>query len=300
VTHKLTIEFQGICAHFRGLVPGVPHRVVVPDASATRLGLVDVQGMTAPILYALMPHVAGIVVAKPDTEIELGPEWRLKEQSKFNIPDLMVLGAVIGGLRVQIANASQTALEYDKGYDEVPSIREFVPYRNFSTDVVLSGRASLYFDFFAGTVRAEAVGHPRDPARRTVVTVDTDGPPVLLITPFFTAEELSVSDPRRAESYRVTLDTETHKLIVGNFDLPHAAAPGFDYLWHFTVMQGGIPRKLANFPPGMEGAVIDEMVLADVLARHAAVLKRIKQTSPWWPIVTLVGTEPSCSDSRFP
>jgi hypothetical protein len=311
VIHTLSIEFQGICAHFRGVVPGVPHRVVLPDASALRLGLVDVQGMPAPIPYALMPHIAGIVVDRPDLAHD--PPKFFEAQSKFNIEDLMVLGAVVGGVRVQIVNASQTELQYHESYDDVPSIREFVPHRNFSADVVLGGRAALYFDFFAGDVRSETVGGPGGGAMRTIVTVETDGPPVLLITPFFPTEELGVplitpslpaqepvaAGPQPMRSYLVALDEATQKLIVGNFDLI-GFAPGFDYLWHFTVMQGGIPRKLATFPPGMQGAVWDETVLAAVLDGYARVLKLIEQAMAWWPLVILMGTEPSCSDSRFP
>lgn len=287
MTQKVSIEFQGICSHFRGVVPGVPHRVVLPDASAVRMGGVMIGRDQGWIPYGLMPHIAGVVL--PDA---------LDEQPKLTIPGLMALGAVLDGVRVQIANAIDSEMSYEKGYDSVPSIRDFVPDANFSSDVVLGGRAAMYCDFFGGVASSESMG--KDDAMRTGIVVETDGDPELLITPFRPREQPDQSAwgmTNPVKSYRVKLATD--RLIVGNFDTCPLDDPTADFLWHFTTVRGGIPAKLSARPPG-EVAFSDIAVLGRAQAAHARLMQQARAGTIDLATVAMVALQPSCSDSRYP
>src|SRR5215212_392287 len=60
--YALTVDFRGVCTHFHhNFVPGVPHRVVLPNATAFTIGLLGVPGQDplAPVwqTYTLLPHV---------------------------------------------------------------------------------------------------------------------------------------------------------------------------------------------------------------------------------------------------
>ena len=68
---------------------------------------------------------------------------------------------------MQILNTNETEILYLN--DGVSSLTDFVPNYNFSSDVVLNGRASCYFDLYGGN--AEAIGREMKEANITVFAI---------------------------------------------------------------------------------------------------------------------------------
>jgi hypothetical protein len=65
----LKIHFRGICVHFRHLVPAIPHRVVLPNATALRFGLVDMPGASRTLPYVLAPHFPMLLVRNDEMQL---------------------------------------------------------------------------------------------------------------------------------------------------------------------------------------------------------------------------------------
>src|SRR4051794_17779785 len=107
---SVVITFRGTCTHFRGVVPGVPHRVVLPNGNATRFGSVTFAGpVTGPkktVPWAVAPHTASVVVENAP-RITWGPTIQC--------------GKICRPVHLQIVNGTNDvhhAMEYDK----VPSL----------------------------------------------------------------------------------------------------------------------------------------------------------------------------------
>lgn len=223
----LTINFHGICVNFANVIPGVPHRIVLPDAMGVRFGTVQTSGQPAAAYY-LLPHYA-FIRAEPASEIA---------GASFVKP--------IDRVHVRILNESRhRKMEY-------PSVGGVMPYSlshyagntmTFSDEVVLGGRAACYFDFDRGTVgyKATPLG-----AVYTSVEVETDGPPELLIRSF-------PDSPGGAVSEQLTL-SEARVLTVANVDFDLADEDdNVDFLLNYLVARNGIPKVLAHPVPGMPG-----------------------------------------------
>ena len=240
---SLTFKFSGICTHFRyGVVAGVPHRVVLPDATRLQTGLLAVQQpdgtIPPPVLYYLTPHFPSLEVESHDLNLA--------------IPDLIDDdGHILSGIRLQVTNAvTDGPMVYED--DNFPGITDFVASYNFSNDVVLNGRAVCYLDLFSGTLKTYDPIFPNGP-RRVVITLATDGPPELLVSPL-----VSMGGP--GQSYRIPLGTNDSPdvtLRVRNVEewlegLVAAEDSGdFDFLLHFLTARGGIPQVITNKTPGM-------------------------------------------------
>lgn len=296
-TYTLTIKCLGICTHFRyGVVAGVPHRIVLPDTTSIRSGFLTVQDIpetNPPILYYITPHF---------------PTFRLEPATcDLTIPGLMEMGYLRTGVRMQILNAKETEVSYLD--DGVGSLTDYVPNYNFSSDVVLNGRASCYFDLYGGNVAAE---EDRYGARRAVITMTTDGPPVLLVSPLIPAA--NASPDQGAKSYRINLASDSDPtdltLHVRNVETlaevsDEQAAGGYDYLLHYLTARGGIPQTIATGTPGMPATPVSATAkqiacsmkgLADLLSPTtsgpAAAFTK--------PVIAEVLVTPSCSDSQYP
>jgi hypothetical protein len=319
------VHFRGICTHFCGVVPGVAHRVVLPDAWNIGSGFIEIDGSPGRFPYLLLPHMP---VVYTDCESYSIAEVirRLVDQPDLTIPNLMFHGILFGAVQLRIANAIDTTICYSESYEKLHSLVTFAPEFSYSSEVVLGGRASAYVDFYGGNVSlecAEAVSGdppsdqpcPDDPSSaappsdyRTVITVTTIGPPILAVTPMV-AEDAArqTARPTDARERTMLFPLRTSDVFIGNLDVVPLSL-GFDFLYHFLTMRGGIPRRLAAWPPGMSPnsplaageALLDTMwqlsklqtVLknADVdgLRRHA--------------MGGVVGfsVNPSCADSRYP
>ncbi len=291
---KLTIIFAGICTHFRqGVAAGVPHRVVLPDATNFVTGYLTVPDAPAPdrgrVLYYLMPHYAQL-------ELDGGPEIQVPSLTDSGGP-AVTDGDILAPIRLQVVNAVDPKLEY-VGDDFTRSLTEFVPDYTFSSDVVLNGRAACYFDLYGGQVVSYTVSSG---ASQTRVELTTDGVPELLVTPL-----ASSSGPVRSHRLQLRSDpaTEEVTLTVKNLELPGAEpnldqqGGAFDYLFHYLTARGGIPQTIQQLTPGLlpENLVsVTKGELALTFARMGAALGGGKRA-----LVAAWQATPACADSNYP
>ncbi|HJQ36214.1 MAG TPA: hypothetical protein VKB93_03655 [Thermoanaerobaculia bacterium] len=281
---KLTIQFAGICTHFRfGVAAGVPHRVVLPDASRLTAGLLSVE--ESPVLadkpapYYLLPHYAQLQLNGVNADVPHGTagagQW-------------VKNGDVLAGIRLQVVNAIEQQMVYDPETIVTPSLTDYVPGYTFASEVVLSGRASLYFDLYGGTVSTKTAAKG---ATQTVVTLTTEGRPEVLVTPL-------AREDRPGRSFRWPLGNEGDAEVCLNVNNLEVADPApdpergaFDFLLHYLTARGGIPQSIRKRTPGMPM----------VLSNHAmppAVVPDVpgsgRTLTPDYEVT------PSCSDSQYP
>jgi hypothetical protein len=285
---EVTVHFRGACTHFHGVVPDVPHRAVLVNGSAIRFGkllphswLPDGRQQ-----YALFPHVGFLQL--------LDPEF----QPRFQVENAIEKGFIHAPVRLQIANAQKHGLFHELAFrNRIPRLTEYVEDYRYSPDVVLNGRATCYFDFSDGHVGSETLGND---ARHTMVTVQTDGDPVLRVTP------MGIGG-RGAKPVDIPLPSASD-LYVANRDLawPEREAP-FDFLLHFLTSAEGIPQRLTRAPHGFP-ETLDEAPPIWVYTKHLWMLLRTG-----WPglkadikpenfndLKALLATSPTCSDSQYP
>lgn len=213
---ELNITFAGICTSIYDTVPGVPLRVVLPDASAVRFGFVRIPGPDGHLHnvgYYLMPHIA------------------------------LARDRVLGGRclpltasYLEILNAkSQKLCVQNAGF----RLAEFKTNVELSPQVVFEGLAMAYFDIFGGRVWTDGKG---DEARVLRVSIKTDGTPKIAIKPL----------PGTILPQDVTKTIETHELHVTNLDIDGGVEDThFDFLGNYLVTRRGIPRQLDKLTPGM-------------------------------------------------
>jgi hypothetical protein len=266
--HEVTIEFRGICTHFSNTVPGIAHRVVLPQADGVLLGLIDVGGQLTP--YGLPPHACYIYSCSPNAVPIDGPG--------------IVLGWIVAGVRLQIANAIRSENIDHLGLGRIPRLREFAFNYRYSNDVVLGGRARCYFDLSHGSVGVGEQGK----ALHGVAVVATDGPPCLRIEPFAGGPPLEVRVGPR--------------LIVGNSSLCCKDA-SLDFLLHLLTAEGGIPQQLPRepygFAPGKAVASPKRLIkcVGDLLdLEYPGHLTKSAEEV----FGDLNETDPSCSNSQWP
>lgn len=259
----LTVKFRGICTHFRGIVPGIPHRVVLPDASPMRGGRLKV-GEKPIEDYTIYPHTA-IVFPERGEPIEY----------REFIEDCKIRR----GVRLEIVN-TVGRLEYDEdAFGKVPALTAFVEHYRPSTEVVHGGRARCYFDLFSGRVTTYEVGEEI----HVQAEIRTKGAPVLQITP------LMIEPPYEPEEMsRITLDT--NELIVASSGPSCGKTSPYDFLLNYLTAEGGLPHAVSkDFPVGeVSTAPVDFDPFAD-LSREQI-------------IKFLYGEAHTamCSDSRYP
>jgi hypothetical protein len=222
----LTINFHGICVHFKNVLPGIPHRVVLPDAMAVRFGTVSVATQpddAPPAAYYLLPHYA-FLRPEPTSEIA-GDHTR-----------------VLDGVHLQILNPSKHQPTADPVDPLQPfSLRQYAPSTlTYSDEVVMGGRAAAYFDLYGGAVETKAM--PAG-ARYTSVTIETDGPPQLRSTTF-------PGSHGGVQSEVLTIDAPVLTIANMDFDAPDED-DNVDFLLNYLVARDGIPRFLERPVPGM-------------------------------------------------
>jgi hypothetical protein len=293
MNHKLTIRFAGICTHFRhGAAAGVPHRVVLADASRFLSDLVTVaESPTAePILYYLMPHFAQLEVVGV-----------VGERDPLNVPPFepggsmaVKNGDVATGIRLQVVNAVDREMTYAD--EDTPKLVSYVHRYTLSTDVVLQGRAAVYFDLYGGKIYSRL---NKGGARQTYVDLTTDGPPELLVTPLaastspITAARLLLGDEPV-----VTLNVKNLEEADREVKLDHQGG-AFDFLLHYLTATGGIPQSFKSLTPGMLPHNLVSATRED-LARALAGMSDILRNPARRKLVHPDEVTPSCSDSQYP
>lgn len=270
-SHEVTIEFRGICTHFFNTVPGIPHRVVLPQADGFLRGFIDVGGQVTP--YCLPPHLC--YVCSPATESSPGP---------YPIDGPGIVGGwIVAGVRLQIANPIRSQNIVARGLG-LPRLGDFAFSYRYSDDVVLGGRARCYFDLSHGSVGVGATGQ----ALHGVAVVATDGPPLLRIEPFAGGPPVEVPIGPR--------------LIVGNASRSCKDA-SLDFLLHLLTAEGGIPEQLPREPLGFNRAT--------AVASHERLIKCFQELlelgypgpltkSAEELFADASETDPSCSNSQWP
>ena len=225
--NQVTIDFVGICAHFLKIVDGVPHRVVLPKTTEVANDTLQVGIDPLDMPYSLQPHFGFVF-----HQVSGGP-------AVVEAPPGLMEGFVSTSVSLQILNATDTALVYDKSFDTVPLLSYYMPDFLPSNEVVAGGKAQCYFDIFGGTVTAET---ERGGAVHTLVTIKTDGPPRLQIKPIDAS-----TDPGQPWLHDIPIGPT---LVVANFSESCKDAR-FDFMWHYLTNDTGIPPHLAKDPPGL-------------------------------------------------
>ncbi|MEA2571173.1 MAG: hypothetical protein QOI24_3174 [Acidobacteriota bacterium] len=270
---RLTITFKGICGHYRNVVPGVPHRVVLPDASQVRMGLISI-GNGPPSAYYLLPHY--VVLTTGDRSV--------------TVSGIADGGYVYSSVRLQVLNALDQVLSYDASYYQTCPIEDYVPRFEYSHEVVLGGRAAAYFDVHGGVVKSFGGDGV---AGYTTIEIQTDGPPMLGLTPFGT-ETLS------ATTVRLPIE---NTLSVGNvdYDPDHEDGP-FDFLLHYLAAERGIPQILSAPTPGMGSIPPTKKTkeIADALRDFAGCMDTGRPSARQIANIHALVHYESCSDTRYP
>ncbi|HEV8435497.1 MAG TPA: hypothetical protein VGR95_18960 [Thermoanaerobaculia bacterium] len=214
---ELNITFQGVCTSIFGMIPGVPMRTVLPDALAVLFGQVvfptGLNSSPRAVDYYLMPHIAII-----RDKLVNGQHYWLR------------------GSYLKVVNAKPQPLCWERGGY---SLTQFKKNVGLSRSVALEGRAAAYFDILGGRVWHE--GGSDDPVI-TRVSIKTDGPPILSITPL----------PGAIQQFTTEQVVQTSELYVTNLDVQASVEDTqFDFLWNYLVTEGGIPNELLERTPGM-------------------------------------------------
>lgn len=310
--YTLDILFRGICSHFHhDVLPAIPHRVVLPEASILVPGLLTgplsvVKDGTDPsnwLTYVLCPHFPYVAMVNEDAlDIPIEP--------LLTVNGVMLDGAIYTSTRLIIANVIETSVTYpplpstsldslgEGPFSDLRSLDDFVSNYTFSSNVVLGGRAAAYFDFYGGEITSFSLGD----AIGARVRVTTSGPPQLRVAP------LIVKDlPRDLQVLPLTTDpNQLHStMVVGNSGLS-CGSGDFDFILHYLTSASGIPRAVTQPLPGMAGATIDgKELLKDVeeLLKDIEKLARAGGFARFGPKVhdiMLIAEQASCSGSRYP
>lgn len=307
---SLTFRFAGVCTHFReGIVPGVPHRVVLGDLTKFQVGSLKIDGSSQdPVLYYTTPHFAQLdlkgkgasVCGEPLPDIDQA-EPDLKEL--LTIPHMLSNGDIGSGVRLQVINATDVGMTGN--LDGIYSLRDFFPNYAPSSEVVLKGRASCYLDLFGGCTW---VTQPDDQSKSPVVwiRVATDGPPKLLFTPLIS----SVSPPQPIMLPEDTAPDDNFTMFVKNLEDQSSVGLAsdfdqgiYDYLLHYVTAQGGIPQILSQRPPGLAGlGELPNATLTDIGTSFQIMGNALLHTNPTARrnLAVVNSVTPACADSMFP
>ncbi|HYO77701.1 MAG TPA: hypothetical protein VE010_14675 [Thermoanaerobaculia bacterium] len=290
---KLTITCRGICTHFVGHVKDVPHRVVLPDATAIRFGQIRItqpNAAAAPANYYTVPHYP------------------------FIAPDPVPPGdskAVVGlsGVRVTVANAvERQPMKHERSFHElICSLADFLPGYSPSEEVVFGRRAACHFDIARGNIRAEL----RKGVPVVIIEIETVGPPRLRLDPL--GYDVTWPPELMPGPEELVLTDENAAITLGNLEVDQQVdVPQFDYLLHYLTDSGGIPKLLAKPTPGMTDSPpsqSDEQIAAALatfagfVAAQAPTVSRFiaGQSLTFDDLqIALAGVTVACADARFP
>lgn len=272
---SLTINFRGICTHFhRHVLPGVLHRVVLPDASAFRAGLAttDPNDPLALAEYYLQPHIP--TVHSTDASLD--------------VPDLIYQGMLLSNVHLTVPNAVGHGVSYDGFEHAVSSVTSFTDNYAYSSDVVLAGRAAAYLDIQSGTIAAMG---DRERVTHICATIPTSGPPILRVAP--------LAEYREKDLRRLSVDIEFRQsnssMLLSNSCWTGHEEETNDYLLHLLTERGGIPRKVTH--PAFEFVPQSRANASEMLR---ALLVDLGYPAAFNAAEGPPGTQQSCSDARYP
>lgn len=294
MSYQLLIQFAGICTHFRfGVVAGVPHRVVLPNAAMVMTGELTIRNAAdpppPPLSYYLLPHYPQISVEEFDSE-------------KLFVPGLvsyggpaMVNGDILSGIRLQVINAVETEMIYETNL--TPKLTDYDPQYTLSGDVAHQGRAACYFDFNGGRV---ASVRAQGGATQTFVTVTTEDAPRILVTPLASSNAPTRSYFLPLPSHKDNIVMTVSNLESADEELISPELGAYDFLLNYLTAHGGIPQVIKKPAPGMDTETLRSATPAAFahaldklakLARHPNGRRILRPTD---------AVTPSCSDSQYP
>ena len=227
------------------------NRVVLADASALRFGITVLGEEPTPdqATYFLMPHFPVLRMPLREDIEEL-----------FQMRGVMERGNIFSGVHLSVPNAVGAGVRYAAEYD-VASITSYVEHYAYSPEVVLGGSAAVYFDVFSATMSScpEA-----DHAIDVTATIETDGAPELLATPFFGGTPLRIPLTALGQD-----PDETVELLVANQGMDCETQENhFDFLLHLPHQPHWNPAPPDAADAG--DASGSEVVLStDTMLRHS-------------------------------
>ena len=287
----LNVTFKGISTHFRDVVPGIRHRTVLPDATALRFGYVHLGWLGMNLPFYSLPHFP-MLLTPPGIP-------------RPTVDGVIEDGAIYMGAHLKVINEVGDGVEYTPSYDNGFSLMSYTPQYSYSDDVVFGGRAACYFDTQSGVV--ETAQHGPNLAQNVAITMITDGPPQLQVTPFSYR-------PTRAKTTIVTLQNDpttpidVYELTVANIDL----SPGhddvqFDFILNYLTGRGGIPETITAPLPGLDP--IDQTSFRQspdgplkAMKHLSSLITTGRPSSAQMDAVRVTMDEVTlaCSDSRYP
>jgi hypothetical protein len=208
---KITINFMGVAVHLVGVIPGVPCRVVMPDA-------------TASYLYD------GHVLDRHFTSIQWKDEDGV-EQKEEKFRWHMTVGDP----------ESKQPFQLDQSMKELYQLTTWVPNLQLSSEVIYAGRAAIYFDIFYGKLSAHMMEHG---ALFTSLECETeDDDPWLLTVPFHYASVDYVPNPPLPQAWPMPVNNVS---FVNMGD--GCRSSDYDFALNFLVTRGGMPVGLKDLP----------------------------------------------------
>jgi hypothetical protein len=207
----IRINFQGVAVHLVGVIPGVPCRVVFPDATASYL----YEG------HVLDRHFTSIIWESADVKGE-EPWFR----QHFSVGD------PVTGQKFQL-DPSMAGLYY---------LPKWVPNLQLSSEVIYAGRTALYFDIFYGVLSAHKMKHGAL-FTSLVVDVEDEQPPWLVRVPFQYASVDFEPNPSTPEQWTLP----SNEISIVNMG-KGCHDSKLDFALNFLVTRGGIPKDLKDLP----------------------------------------------------
>jgi hypothetical protein len=211
------IFFNGVAVHLVGAVPGVPCRVVLPDATASYLYEDSV----------LDRHFTAIQWESPDGTHNRIPFFR--EYFTVGNP------------------ATPQDFKLDPSMACLYHLDNWVPNLQLSSEVVYAGRTALYFDIFYGTLACHRM---EKGALYTSLTIETSGDPFLIRVPFHYAS--FDFDPTPPIPQPWPFPSGVDKIAVTNTGDGCREGKN-DFALNFLVTRGGIPKGLKDLPGQQPG-----------------------------------------------
>jgi hypothetical protein len=210
----VTILFQGVAVHLIGAIPGVPCRVVLPDATASYLYEDQI----------LDRHFTSL-------------QWKAPDGTENKLPFFRQYFTV--------GNPTSQDFKLDPSMANLYHLDDWVKYLQLSSEVIHAGRTSLYFDIFYGTLAC----HQMWPggALYTSLTIETkEGEdPYLIRVPFHYAS--FDFDPVPPTPVPWPFPNGVDQISVVNMG-DGCRGSRYDFALSFLVTRGGIPRGLKDLP----------------------------------------------------
>lgn len=210
------IHFHGVAVHLIGTVPGVPCRIVMPDATASYLYAQDDE------IHVLDRHFTSLRWddGEPPHQKEVFRDW-------FTVGNPV----------------TPQDFQLDESMKYLYHLDNWVPNLQLSSEVVYAGRTALYFDVFYGKLSC----HMAQPSQAlfTTLQIETqpDQDPYLIRIPFHYASFDFDPTPPTPEPWPLPAE-DISVVNIGD----GCGAAKYDFALSFLVTRGGIPRGLKDLP----------------------------------------------------